>query len=60
MLRLSRAGATIMPACPGFYNRPGSVMDLVDSVTARVLDHLRIEHELVKPWGEEGDSLSHV
>jgi flavin prenyltransferase len=60
MLRLSRAGATIMPACPGFYNRPESVGDLVDSVTARVLDHLGIEHDLVKPWGQEGDNLVHV
>ena len=60
MIRLSRAGATVMPACPGFYNRPKSVEDLVDSVTARVLDHLRIEHDLVKPWGQEGDSIVHV
>ncbi len=60
MLRLSRAGAIIMPACPGFYNRPESVGDIVDSVTARVLDHLGIEHNLVKPWGQEGDHLVHV
>src|SRR5438045_277591 len=29
MLRLSRAGAVILPAAPGVYNRPGSIDDLV-------------------------------
>lgn len=52
MLRLGRAGATIMPANPGFYNKPGDIQDLVDFVVARILDHLDVEHDLVKPWGE--------
>ncbi|TDY00469.1 flavin prenyltransferase UbiX [Thiohalophilus thiocyanatoxydans] len=52
MLRLARAGATIMPANPGFYYQPQSVEDLVDFVVARILDHLEVEHTLVTRWGE--------
>lgn len=51
LLRLSQAGATIMPAAPGFYNRPKSVDELVDFMVARVLDHLHIEHKLTPRWG---------
>jgi len=51
MLRLSQAGAVMLPACPGFYNRPASVDELVDFVVARVLDQLAIEHSLLTPWG---------
>ncbi|MFE8072720.1 flavin prenyltransferase UbiX [Marinobacteraceae bacterium S3BR75-40.1] len=53
MLKLSRMGATVMPASPGFYHRPQSVADMVDFVVARVLDHLGIEQSLVARWGEE-------
>ncbi|MFP4610848.1 MAG: flavin prenyltransferase UbiX [Thiohalophilus sp.] len=53
MLRLARAGATIMPANPGFYYQPRGVGDLVDFVVARILDHLSVEHTLVTRWGEE-------
>lgn len=56
MLKLARLGVTIMPACPGFYHKPGSIADLVDFVVARVLDHLDIEHELVPRWGETADA----
>ena len=52
MLRLSRLGVTIMPASPGFYQRPQSVAELVDFMVARVLDHLSIEHQLLRRWGE--------
>lgn len=51
MLRVTRAGAVILPAAPGFYHRPSSIDDLVDFVVARVLDHLSIEHNLVRRWG---------
>lgn len=54
MLRLSRAGATILPANPGFYFRPRSVQDIVDFVVARILDQLRIPHALIPKWGESG------
>ena len=56
MTRLTRAGATILPAAPGFYNRPKTIADLVDFVVARVLDHLGVEHALGRRWrsGEDG------
>ncbi len=53
MLRLTRAGAVVMPAAPGFYHRPRSIEDLVDFVVARVLDHLNVPHDLVKRWKGE-------
>jgi len=54
MLGLTRAGAVILPASPGFYHRPRTIQDLVDFVVARVLDHLGVEHSLVPRWGGEG------
>jgi 4-hydroxy-3-polyprenylbenzoate decarboxylase len=51
MLRLSRAGAVIVPPAPGFYTRPQSIADLVDFVVARVLDQLRVPNELSPRWG---------
>ncbi|MDZ7747853.1 MAG: flavin prenyltransferase UbiX [Halofilum sp. (in: g-proteobacteria)] len=51
MLRLARMGAVIMPPNPGFYNRPGTIDELVDFVVARVLDHLDVPHRLVPRWG---------
>jgi flavin prenyltransferase len=52
MLRLANAGATIMPASPGFYGRPASLTDIIDFMVARVLDHLAIEHALTARWGD--------
>jgi 4-hydroxy-3-polyprenylbenzoate decarboxylase len=51
MLRVTRAGAVVLPAAPGFYHRPASVDDLVDFIVARILDHLGVSHDLVKRWG---------
>jgi 4-hydroxy-3-polyprenylbenzoate decarboxylase len=51
MLRLTRAGAVVLPAAPGFYNRPQSIDDLVDFVVARVLDQLGVANALTKRWG---------
>src|SRR3954467_4571128 len=51
MLRLARAGATILPAAPGFYNKPQSIAELVDFIVARALDHLGVEHSLSRRWG---------
>jgi len=49
------AGATILPANPSFYSRPQTVEQVADTVVARVLDHLGIEHQLGTRWGEERD-----
>jgi 4-hydroxy-3-polyprenylbenzoate decarboxylase len=50
---LIQAGATIVPANPSFYNRPKSVEQVVDTVVARVLDHLGIPNELAPRWAGE-------
>ena len=55
MLRLTRAGAVILPASPGFYHRPSKVSELVDFVVARVLDHLHVEHQVGQRWGQAPD-----
>jgi flavin prenyltransferase len=52
MLRLTRAGAVVLPASPGFYHRPTLIDELVDFVVARVLDHLGVEHTLGRRWGD--------
>jgi 4-hydroxy-3-polyprenylbenzoate decarboxylase len=44
------AGATVIPASPSFYSRPQTIPQLVDTITARVLDHLGITHQLHKRW----------
>jgi len=52
MLRVSRAGAIVMPAAPGFYHGPTRIDDLVDFIVARVLDHLGVDHRLSGRWGD--------
>ena len=47
------AGATLLPANPGFYTKPTTVQEVVDTVVARVLDHMGVEHRLVTRWQEE-------
>jgi 4-hydroxy-3-polyprenylbenzoate decarboxylase len=51
MLKLSHAGATILPASPGFYHRPTSMDDLVDFVVQKIFDRLGIRRDLVRRWG---------
>ena len=51
MLRLTRMGAVMLPANPGFYHRPSDISGVVDFVVARVLDRLGIDQGLVPPWG---------
>ena len=50
MLRLSRAGAVVLPAAPAFYHQPREIGDLVDFIVARVLDQLGVAHMLGKRW----------
>jgi flavin prenyltransferase len=47
----SRAGATILPAAPGFYHRPQQVADLVDFLAQRILDQLDLDIEVAPRWG---------
>jgi len=53
LLRLSRAGAVVLPAMPGFYHGPENMADLVNFVVGKVLDQLGFAHELFTRWGEE-------
>ena len=52
MLKLSRAGAVILPPNPGFYHHPQDVQGVVDFVVARILDQLGVPHALMPRWGE--------
>ncbi len=52
---LIQAGAMILPANPSFYTRPQTVEAVVDTVVARVLDHLGVPQKLVARWKEEQD-----
>ena len=56
MLRLTRAGAVVMPAAPGFYNRPTRIEDLVDFIVARVLDQFGVENDLAIRWGSSRET----
>ncbi|HUF66207.1 MAG TPA: flavin prenyltransferase UbiX [Gemmatimonadaceae bacterium] len=58
MLRLTRAGAVVMPAAPGFYHRPQRIEELVDFIVGRVLDHIGVAHDLGVRWRSGGDSPS--
>lgn len=51
MLTLTKMGAVMLPANPGFYHQPKTIDDLVNFVVARILEHLNIEHNLLAPWG---------
>ena len=50
---LMLAGAIILPANPSFYTLPTSIEQVVDTVVARVLDHLGVAQNLVPRWQEE-------
>lgn len=49
---LARAGAVIMPAMPSFYGKTKTIEQAVDTVVGRVLDHLGLEHDLLRRWGD--------
>ncbi len=52
MLTLTRAGAVILPASPGFYYQPGGIEDLLDFIVQRILDQLGVDLRILKGWGE--------
>jgi len=52
MLKLTRMGAVMIPASPGFYHEPKSIEDLIDFVVARILDQCGIDQTIMPRWGE--------
>lgn len=52
MLKLTQLGVKMIPAMPAFYFKPQSLDDIVNFLVGKVLDNLRIEHQLFKRWGD--------
>jgi 4-hydroxy-3-polyprenylbenzoate decarboxylase len=55
MLRVTHAGAIVLPASPGFYHRPRSIDDLIDFVAGRILSHFDVDHRIGPRW-QSGES----
>lgn len=54
MLKLSRCGATVLPASPAFYHRPTTIDEMVEHLCYRILDQFDIPHSRKTQWtGEE-------
>lgn len=53
MTAVTRAGAVVLPAMPGWYHRPKTLDDLIDFVVARICDQLGVENDLTGRWGGE-------
>lgn len=51
MEAVTRAGAVVLPAMPGWYHRPATLDDLIDFVVARICDGLGVDHDLSRRWG---------
>lgn len=52
MLKLSRLGVRMIPAMPAFYYKPQTMDELILFLVGKVLDSLRIPHQLFTRWGE--------
>ena len=52
MLKLTQMGAVVLPASPGFYQKPNTIDDLIDFIVARILDQLGIAQTVMPRWGE--------
>jgi flavin prenyltransferase len=53
MVRVTQAGAVVLPAMPGWYHQPRRLHDLIDFLVARICDQLEIPNSLMKRWGTE-------
>lgn len=53
MIKLQEAGAIILPAMPGFYHNPSSIDEIIDHLVGKILDQLKIEHDLFKRWKDQ-------
>lgn len=53
MIKLQEAGAIILPAMPGFYHNPSTIDEIIDHLVGKILDQLKIEHDLFKRWKDQ-------
>jgi 4-hydroxy-3-polyprenylbenzoate decarboxylase len=56
MVRVTRAGAVVLPAMPGWYHRPTRLDDLIDFVVGRICDQLGIPDTFMRRWGDQDPS----
>jgi 4-hydroxy-3-polyprenylbenzoate decarboxylase len=52
MLKVAQVGGKIIPAMPGFYQRPSTMDDLINFVVGKVLDNIGVDHQLFSRWGD--------
>ena len=50
MTACAEAGATVIPAAPGFYHRPTRIAELVDFIVQRIVDQLGLELDIARRW----------
>ena len=50
MTLAAEAGAVVLPAAPGFYQRPQQIGELVDFIVQRVVDHFGLDIKLIPSW----------
>jgi len=53
MIKLQDAGAIILPAMPGFYHKPSTIDEIVDHLVGKILDQLKIKHDLFTRWKDK-------
>jgi flavin prenyltransferase len=53
MIKLQEAGAIILPAMPGFYHNPSTIDEIINHLVGKILDQLKIEHDLFKRWKDQ-------
>jgi 4-hydroxy-3-polyprenylbenzoate decarboxylase len=53
MAAVTRAGAVVLPAMPGWYHQPRTLDDLIHFVVGRICDQVGVAHDLVRPWGRD-------
>ena len=50
MTKLSREGAIILPAMPGFYHKPTSINEQIDFIVGKIFDIIDIDNNLFSKW----------
>ena len=53
LVACAEAGATILPAMPGFYQQPKTIDEIADFMAGKILSVLGFDHELYPRWKDE-------